>query len=455
MYTTPFYQRKWFYFTLPIVLLSGFYLVTLFKSGISKIGVDLIVFVGLLFVWLGFYAQFTLPVRNSQQRLYVLIRLIYYVLRQHGPAIFIKNGKVIENAADEKNKEKPGVIWLDTASAAVLRTDAKFTRTVGPGVVFTAKGEYIAGSVDLRRQSQSIGPLNFDKPFDAPSQETPPEIHAAVQERRQSTSGLTRDGIEVVPNIGMIFSIDAQTNAVDPKADSAFNTQYGYSEESVRNAIRGEGVVPDEPEDTPSHRLAWNEIPVHLAVDLWREYLRKFTFSQLFMIGEGEEGESGLEIIVRMMNERLKSKWVDGLSDVGAPIGGKVLSPEFKQLTERGLKVAGVSVRTLFIAPNLEDDIIQGWSTSWLAHAQKESQDIDTLGKMIESRGYEDALMEFAETASQFLGDEKKTPDPVKALGLLVQGTNYNTARNNKIRRHMNTETRDIQEILKWIMERR
>jgi len=455
MYTTPFYQKKWFYITAPIVILAGFYFVALFKSGISGISIDLIVFVGLLFVWLGFYAQFTLPVRNSQQRLWVFIRLIYYLIRQHGPAIFIKNGKVVENAADEKNKKKPGVIWLDTASAAVLRTDTKFTRTVGPGVIFTTKGEYIAGSVDLRKQIQSIGPLNSDKPFDVPAQETLPETYAAVQERRQSTSGLTRDGIEVVPSISVVFSIDAQSNVVDPKADPAFNTQFGYSEESVRNAIRGEGVVPDTPENSSSHRLAWNELPVHIAVDLWREYLRKFTFSQLFMIGEGEEGESGLEIIVRMMNQRLKSKWADGINDVGVPTDGKELSPEFAQLTERGLKVASASVRTLFISPDLEGDIIQGWSTSWLDHARKESEDIDRLSKMIESRGYEDALKEFAETASQFLGDEKKTPDPVNALRLLVQGTNYNTARNNKIRRHMNTETRDIQEILKWIMERR
>jgi hypothetical protein len=451
----PFYQKKWFYFNTPVVILAGLYFVALFRSGLSRIEIDLIVFVGLLFLWLGFYAQFTLPVRNSQQRLYVFFRLIYYLIRQHGPAIFIKNGKVIENADDEKNKKKPGVIWLDTASAAVLRTDAKFTRTIGPGIVFTEKGEYIAGSVDLRKQIQSIGPLDSDKPFDAFVQETPPEIRAAIQERRQSTSGLTRDGIEVVPSISVVFSIDAQPNGVDPKADPAFNTQYGYSEESVRNAIRGEGVISDAHEDAPSHRLAWNEIPVHLAVDLWREYLRKFTFSQLFMIGEGEEGKSGLEIIVRMMNERLRSKWVDGLSDVGIPTDSKELSPDFKQLTERGLKVASASVRTLFIAPDLEGDIIQGWSTSWLEHARKESEDIDRLSKMIESRGYEDALKEFAETASQFLGDEKRTPDPVKALGLLVQGTNYNTARNNKIRRHMNTETRDIQEILKWIVERR
>jgi hypothetical protein len=455
MENTPFYQKKWFYFTFPVVILVGVYFVALFKSGFSKIGIDLIVFFGLLFIWLGFYAQFTLPVRNSQQRFYVFIRLIYYILRQHGPAIFIKNGKIIENTADEKKKKRPGVIWLDTASAAVLRTDSKFTRTVGPGVVFTATGEYIAGSVDLRRQSQSIGPINSDRPFDPPAHDAPPEIWAAVQERRQHTSGLTRDGIEVVPSIGVVFSIDAQTNVVDTKANPASNTQYGYSEESVRNAIRGEGVVPDAPKDTPSHRLAWNEIPVHLAVDLWREYLRKFTFSQLFMIGEGEEGESGLEIIVRMMNQRLKSKWADGLNDVGVPTGAKELSPEFKQLSERGLKVANASIRTLFIASNLEDDIIKGWSTSWLDHAKKESEDIDRLSKMIESRGYENALIEFAETASQFLGDEKKTPDPVKALGLLVQGTNYNTARNNKIRRHMNTETRDIQEILKWIVERR
>jgi hypothetical protein len=430
------------------------YFVALIWSGFSRILVDIPVFLGLLILWLGFYAQFTLPVRTPDQRWLIFLRLLLYLFRGHGPAIFIRNGKILENAADEKNKKKPGVIWLDTASAAVLRTDAKYTRTVGPGVVFTKMNEYIAGSVDLRNQTQSIGPGDLDRPFAQASEYDSPEKYNALQECRQRTSGMTRDGIEVVPSINVVFSIAAEPNVVDPKQGPSFNTQYGYNEEAVTRAIRGEGVIAEAGGNPPA-RLLWNELPVHLAVDLWREYLRKFTFSQLFMIGEGDSNKSGIETIVYLMSERMKSKWVNVLDDVGMSKGRKDLSPEYRQLSERGLKVTRVSIRTIFIQSSLEDNIIQGWSTSWLDHANEESEAVDRLSKLIESRGYDAALREFADTASQFLGDERSTPNPVRALNLLVQGTNYNTARNNKIRRHMNTEIRDIQEILKWIMERR
>jgi hypothetical protein len=37
-----------------------------------------------------------------------------------------------------------------------------------------------------------------------------------------------------------------------------------------------------ESPDSPRHRVAWNQVPVLLAVDVWREYAAKFTLDELF-----------------------------------------------------------------------------------------------------------------------------------------------------------------------------
>ncbi len=44
----------------------------------------------------------------------------------------------------------------------------------------------------------------------------------------------------------------------------------------------GEAVNPNAVLDSPRRRVAWNELPAALAVDVWREYAGKFTLDELF-----------------------------------------------------------------------------------------------------------------------------------------------------------------------------
>jgi hypothetical protein len=52
--------------------------------------------------------------------------------------------------------------------------------------------------------------------------------------------------------------------------------------EAIRKAILGEGINPNMQAGSPRHRVAWNQLPAALAVDLWREYAAKFTLDELF-----------------------------------------------------------------------------------------------------------------------------------------------------------------------------
>ena len=118
-----------------------------------------------LLIWSAFFAQFVLPVRMVSQRLRIFGRLIIFLLGKHGPAIFVENGLKVQRKG-ESEKKGPGVIWMDTASAGVIRTATKFKEAIGPGVHFTKKGESLAGTLDLHIQVDSLGPSEEDKSFE-------------------------------------------------------------------------------------------------------------------------------------------------------------------------------------------------------------------------------------------------------------------------------------------------
>ena len=292
----PIYRRPWFYIAgwlLILFLVYGWQIMRMggIRANLDEIFFDLVIVFPLLLVfWIAFFAQFVLPVRTFLDRQRIFSRLISYLFGRHGPALFIENGTIKEHSG-ERLKKGPGVIWLDSASAAVTRTEVAIKQTVGPGVHFIKKGEYIAGTVDLHTQFHRVGPEESDKPFEPKKVDQAQEEWNQVQDRRKQVSALTRDGIEVIPNIAVFFRV----NTGFPKEGQS-GSRFGYrmgvtkrdrlNEESdkdaIRRAILGEGVNPNERLDSPRHRVAWNELPAALAVDVWREYAAKFTLDQLF-----------------------------------------------------------------------------------------------------------------------------------------------------------------------------
>lgn len=292
----PFYKRPWAYIAGWLAILLVVYGWQIMRMGgiranLFEIFVDLAcVFPLLLVLWMAFFAQFVLPVRTFGDRQKIFERLITYLFGGHGPAIFIRNGELVKREGEERIKG-PGVLWLDSASAAVTRTAVSIRQTIGPGVHFINRGEYVAGTVDLHVQSQIIGPKESDKPFEKRREDQPPEEWAQIQDRRKQVSALTRDGIEVIPNISVSFRVNTGFPK-EGKPGSRFGYRTGVTKrdkenerrdkEAIRKAILGEGINPNALPDSPRRRVAWNEFPASLAVDVWREYVAKFTLDELF-----------------------------------------------------------------------------------------------------------------------------------------------------------------------------
>lgn len=412
-------------------------------QGLNLLGIllDLALYGAGLILWMAFFAQFVLPVSTIAGRAKIVDRLISYLSGNHGPAIFIENG-IVHQSEGENKKRGPGVLWLDSASAAVLRTPVKFTRTIGPGVHFTTKKEYIAATVDLHILTQAIGPNDDDQPFTVAADHVDFE---QIRSRRYETSALTRDAIEVIAAMSVNFRIKA--------TPGEGGTPLGFNEENVRKAITHnltQGVHTDQP--------VWSTLPAKMAVDVWREYVRKFKLTQLFEIPEGRT-ETTLLMINGLLKKRLSQESVEQLDDFGRPLPDAlpVASKEFERLREMGLEVLSVTIKRLIFTPEVEEKLISQWTTLWLKNAQKERDQVERNRKMTEAQAQEQALKEFALNASQEISQVKPEEGAPKthALEMLVHSTFLGIRRNTSLLKRTNTEQRELAEIFRWLREKR
>ncbi len=168
-----------------------------------------IVFLGSLLGSLFLISQFVLPVHTARERINVFSRIVMYLLRLHGPAIFVREGKQKAHT-HELESSLPGVAFVDPSSAIVLEKQWKprrkvnssgpitnfinrrllhqpeviavpppLVRAAGPGIDFTQFSERIIGIADLRKQFR---------------------INTNVQ-------AYTADGLEMKAHIFVIFSL--------------------------------------------------------------------------------------------------------------------------------------------------------------------------------------------------------------------------------------------------------
>lgn len=384
-----------------------------------------------------FYSQFILPIQNPQHRKEIYSRVKSFEQGQRGPTLFIKNGEVIMHEGEDK-KRGPGLIVLDTASALVLRTDSEIKDTAGPGIKFTKPNEYIANSVDLRTQTQFIGPLPEDQ---SDSDE--------ADERRESTVGLTRDGFEVAARLSIKFSIIKPPKNNLTTTESGVTSNYGYDENAVRKAITREMMYFDS--DGNPEQMGWNKFPVHLVVNLWREYIRKFKMSELFSTGSTE---TGLQLIEAMLNKRVKNPELVDLDDTGTRMSEMRDSLEFRQLEERGLEIIEIHIHNIAFDNAVEGKIIEQWKADWLVNAQSEEGQLKEIDYYIETFARDDASKKFIITAtSGYAGKAPASKNPFTALQLIIKPIKEDLVSGNYVHSEIEKSLRKLEEVWKWTLD--
>jgi hypothetical protein len=410
-------------------------------------------------LWIFFFGQFVLPVRELTERWQVFLRLSQRVTQNPGPAIWIKDGKEIE-APEKREWAGAGVILLDTASAAVLRKDSGFTRVVGPGLVFTDRKERIASSVDLHKQSRSLGPNDNENPFTPKGDDEDDNHYRDRQMRRMQTSGLTRDGIEVVPNINVTFRLFSEVG------DG--NTQFGFNKESVRKTVTHEAIDPKVPLDAEAYDVNWDWLPVHVAADLWREYLRKYTLNELFEITIHDVTLTDSQTPLTVFNylqfviaQRLQNRRVPEMDDYGNRTGRTITSREYDLLFQHGIEVMSITIANPLVEE--EENLIKRWEATWLKRAQDDKKTIESKHNQKEIEGQIEALKEFANTISSPLYQEIRDtsfgglprPGFADSLELLSRGILECLRRNQPQGEVMDDDKSKVIEVIEWIRNNR
>ncbi len=305
----------------------------------THLGIALIV----LFMTVVIGAQFVLPVRTSAERMASIRRLLGFLLGERGPVTFLRNGEVIEEH-DERSRSGPGVLLVDYASAAVLRTDVKFTRSIGPGLIFTDPGERIEESVDLRRQIRSVEGF------------IPPAGEAAALESINSLA-VTKDGIPVSTDISVEFILDPGEHVEPHEGRYARRPPYPWKPSAVEKAVYGH--VYGEAEDLP-----WTELPLRLTIDMWREIVKGKSLKELTSFDS--HNTQPLEVVRDVIQQRLTVSE----NDPQGESTGKAAHREWKILQSRGIRVLNVDLSHLYLPRGIQQERMEDWRHDWASDVQ-------------------------------------------------------------------------------------
>jgi len=340
----PFYRKPWFGTLAGVALLALAYLWAFRSSTLVLPTINLLVDV-LLFglALLGSAAQasqFVIPVRTLDERRKALARLLAFVLGQHGPVTFVENGHLAHVRGEDR--PGPGVVFVDPASAAVLRTATRFTRAIGPGLAFTAPGERLAEAIDVRRQVRSL-------PGQRPRPEDPQEA--------TSTLALTRDGVPIAADLGVTFMLDPGHTLPPREGRSPQLPPYEVNLQAAERATYGHAYGDGEREDLP-----WTELPLRLVVDGWREEVKRHRLDDLLDVHSGDP--SPVDRLQDSLQRRLA-----GAASAASDGPSAAPSKDLQVLAARGIRVLSVTVGNLVLPERIQEQRMERWRQEWRATA--------------------------------------------------------------------------------------
>ncbi|HUN21494.1 MAG TPA: SPFH domain-containing protein [Anaerolineales bacterium] len=291
-------------------------------------------------------SQFALPVQKYSDRKKAWEQFREYVVGNIGPVRFIQNGKVVERYKEEE-RHGSGVMFLDSASGVGLQTNTQFVGTYGPGIVFTRPGEQTKPPIlDLRKQKRSI----------------------------DDVSALTKDGFQITANISVEFmlarGVDEAGNyraRKDAKDWHFPGPPFHFDKSAAFQAIYGSVV-------TQTKESPWYELPVLVAIDVWRELIANHT--SLELLPDLDQLYSQREVDVSQRPpasvERIRAELRKRLSgELDFNVLPTTPRPsETYILHKRGIRVLNVGVSNIRFAEQIDAEFRKQWE-AWFSELVK------------------------------------------------------------------------------------
>jgi hypothetical protein len=290
-----------------------------------------IVFLGCYFIILKWVSLFVLPAQNPHERQQVYERLVEYISKLHGPAVFVKNGELItrkdEEVSDESVKARfASLALVDLSSAIVLesrslpaiinlsnRTKSPVgrhspIRTLGPGIGFLHPGERIRGSVDLRKQFRMIKNVrgftsdgieletNVNVTFTLGQ---PPEVMTVIDTKDDGLRVMTfdRDTKKLMGIVDQIDKEDADeiyTDIQNQKPSRTYEIAFEHSSSNRPPFAFDENhiiaALISQPRNTRDGKLEkWTDLPAQVAVSVLLDEISQVSYDQLYSLDRPEQ----------------------------------------------------------------------------------------------------------------------------------------------------------------------
>ena len=239
-------------------------------------------------IWLFLISrQALLPVSSFGETIQTASQLVFYILRAHGPAVFVKDGKLRAHA-EELHRNFPGVAVVDSNSALVLeqvswaprflatvmdfllngitrlidtisfrRSSRAPVRICGPGLTFIQYDERIQGVGDLFQDRGPVeelsGVVDLRRQFNISSKQS----QAGPEMSSTDVRAYTRDGIELTTKVWILFSIGYEPDKEPNVLQIVFDGD--QSLENLRIVSLGEkagaiGITEEDDELDPEDR---------------------------------------------------------------------------------------------------------------------------------------------------------------------------------------------------------
>lgn len=342
MNPVPFYRRAGFRTVLGLLIWLGLYLFAIQFTGIEitwrPILIALMIFFGILLVSIAVVSQFILPVRTLSERFNSFIRLLDVFAGLRGPVIFVENGEAIE-AFKERERRGAGVLLIDYSSSAVLRTETEFRTPSGPGIVFSAPGERLAETLDLRRQARLIRGSTPNGP--------------GTSSLDNPTLAMTQDGFPISADLFVSFILDPGHTSSPREGKHPNLPPYEFYPPAAERAVLRHTY--GEKDDIP-----WTELPARLMVDLWREAIKNYSIDNL--LDQSKGAPAALDAIRQAIHTRLSQPLSSEITSGGVH---RKTSREYMLLSSRGIRILAVGISNIYLPEEILAERALLWCESW------------------------------------------------------------------------------------------
>ncbi len=309
------------------------------KVGILSFGIlvyGLVMLIGLYLI-----SNFILPVYTSLKKRKLFKQLLSYLRGQHGFVTFVKNGMEKSREGDFQGGKR-GIVIAGLNSAAVLEKNGA-ARSVGPGIHISNPGEKVRGTVDLRRQIRT-------RP--AVSAQTRDGIEVSCLVFTLFTLGeepdvvkVTYDGEPVAENL-RVLSVEKKWRSRGERNQNAYpvmvvggfqdvltpdekdeihrfvqahrQVEFGTLHQSAKkrhhpgapysfNSERVFQSIAYQPYDITEEEIKnWAELPVFVAVDVFRKLLAQEVYDNLYNLANRNSGEYDLAQLKNNFRVRMR-----------------------------------------------------------------------------------------------------------------------------------------------------